>query len=580
MSFYVYYGKLDNELLVTVLPNGTVEHGDSIYLYSKKKFSSYKIKEVSATDDGEDVVTFNDGYYSYEAVSKKAYKELSLTVTSAEAKSSKVLLTRQYDQPLTAIPLSDPPKIWTGAIDFHQWAKNESFFVITPKGLGNGKPVVAIWQWTEDAKGAKRTLSYWTGKQESAAASSSEFSFKQGDYYTLKCKINSSTNGLGVTIQSPSNPDAVQKELVLSAKVELGAEHSFAPPRPSQQQVTFDCSLPRATASLPRITSALPFPADLVQTLAHSAAYVDQAGYLAKYAVKQFEQLDKSFHLSEKKSEVRAAKVAKLEDQVTQLSEDKKILQSQNVELQRQITENNEIATKTQARLEKELRDALTALSASEAHSKKLEAYIDADKLADIRREKEHARHEAEDHKAIDLANKKLKEANETICDLRHDLQIKNKTIIKLEASLNFTQEQLGDAKSLIGRIGAELTVEKSQRAEIQKDLDDEIHLHNTAKKNLAQALRDVADKDAALKSQEAELERKIKDLKETEDTYIRAKTERDIKTEELKALKLKSEKEIKELRAEIANAESHDEDHHKKAPKSGTVVREREIVY
>lgn len=586
MSFYVYYGKLDNELLVAVLPNGTVEHGDPIYLYSKKKFSSYKSKEISVTDDGEDVVLFNDGYYSYEAVSKKAYKELTLTVTSGDATTSKATLTRHYDQPITAIPLSDTPKIWTGAFDFHQWARNEPLFMLAPKGLGSGKPIVCLWQWTEDARGVPHTLSYCTGKQESATSSPTEFSFKQGGYYDLKCKVNNATAGLSVSIGSPTNPDSVLKELALSAKVELGAEHSFAPPRSAQQQISLDCSLPRASPSLPRITGALPFPGDLVQTLAYSAAYVDQAGYLAKYAVKQFDQLDRSFHLSEKKSEARAAKIAALDGQVSQLDEAKKLLESQNNELQRQQAEDRENAARTQTSLEKQVRDALAALAESQKHCKKMEAYIDADKLADIAREKEHDQHEAEDHRAIDLANRLLQESRDAERKLKTALQAKNTIIAKLEASLEFSREQLCDAEAITNRLKAELAVEKSQRADLQQQLDDEVHLHKTTKKNLGLAQKDITEKDETIARQEAELERKTLDLKETEETYVRAKTERDIKTEELKAYRLKTDATIKDLRATIANAEVHDETHHTKQttpvapPKTNTKVLVNEVVY
>ncbi|KAH7371301.1 hypothetical protein BKA66DRAFT_591348 [Pyrenochaeta sp. MPI-SDFR-AT-0127] len=569
MSFYIYYGKLESNLFVVVLPNGTVEHGDPIHLYTKKKLSSYKAKDVTVNDDGEDLFAFNDGYYSYKAVSKKGYRELSLTVKSGEGINSQVALTRHYDQPITAIPLSDPPKIWTGAIDFHNWAKNESFIVVAPKGLGNGKPVVSLWQWTEDSKGVPRTLSYSTGKQQSEAASPATFSFKQGDYYTLNCKANAATSGLAVAIKGPTNSEVVQKELVLSAKVELGAEHSFAPPRPAQQQLTLDCSLPRASPSLPRITGALPFPADLVETLTYSAAFVDQAGYLAKYAVKQFDQLDKSYHQLEKKYEARGAKLAKLEAEVTRLGQENQILKGQNADLEKKIIEEREAAEKRNAALEKKLREALEALDASQKWEKKLEAYIDADKLADIERERQHREHDAADHKAIDLANKLLNESREAERELQKTLEKKNKIIADLEASLKITRGQLGDAEALIRRLRAELAVEKAQREELQGKLDEEIYNHDAAKKEVADLQKANKTKDDNITKLKAEISRQKDTIKETEDALRQAQKERDIKAKELEDLEKSSEVDIKDLQEQLKKAKDHDRGHHVKEPKS-----------
>jgi hypothetical protein len=153
MSFFTYYGKLNDELFVVILPNGTIEVDDPVHLYTNKQFMSYRARDVSITDEGEDCITFHDGYYSFEVVSSKVYQALSLTrkaISSGE--TATVTLTRHYDQPQTSTPQADRPKIWTGTISFHDWAKNESFVVVAPQGLGNNKPVVAMWQWTKDSK--------------------------------------------------------------------------------------------------------------------------------------------------------------------------------------------------------------------------------------------------------------------------------------------------------------------------------------------------------------------------------------------------------------------------------------------
>jgi hypothetical protein len=178
MSFFTYHGKLKNELFVIILPNGTVELDDPIHIYTQKQFMSYRTRDVSVTDNGEDCITFHDGYYTFDAVSSKVYQSLSLTrkvISSGETAS--IALTCHYDQSQTGISQADGPKIWTGAIYFHEWAKNEPFLVIAPKGLGNGKPAVAMGQWTKDNKGTPKTLSYGVSKQTSESSNIEKFSF-------------------------------------------------------------------------------------------------------------------------------------------------------------------------------------------------------------------------------------------------------------------------------------------------------------------------------------------------------------------------------------------------------------------
>ena len=147
MSFYIYYGTINNDLCVAVLPEGTAERGDTVHLFSKqykKTIASFKIKNVSVTDDGDDLFTFDDGYYSHQIESSKGYRQLTLTTKglgwSNWGTTTKTELTRYYDQPQAAIAPSDAPKIWSGALSCHKHANEEGFFVAAPQGLGNGKP--------------------------------------------------------------------------------------------------------------------------------------------------------------------------------------------------------------------------------------------------------------------------------------------------------------------------------------------------------------------------------------------------------------------------------------------------------
>jgi hypothetical protein len=494
MSFFTYYGKLNDELFVVILPNGTIEVDDPVHLYTNKQFMSYRARDVSITDEGEDCITFHDGYYSFEVVSSKVYQALSLTrkaISSGE--TATVTLTRHYDQPQTSTPQADRPKIWTGTISFHDWAKNESFVVVAPQGLGNNKPVVAMWQWTKDSKGTPKTLSYGVSEQASDASTSETFSFKQNGYYTLSCQVNPTTKGLSVTVKAPTNADKVQDELVLAHQSELGAEHRFTPPRSRFEKMTLECSLPNAKPSLPRISAALPFPADLVETLSYSAAYLDQAGYLAKYAVNQFEKLDRSYHLLEKKAEARAVKVIKLDGDVTRLTSESQGLTKRNADLEKQVVDNRKEAEKREVALEERLQKTLAGLQGSESREKKLEAenkklrkHIAKDLIEDMEREQENKEHIQADHKAIDLANEALREAQHLGRHLQEELEYKNNTIAELEACLEATRCELAGAGAEVLRLAAELVTEKHEKTELKEKLDAALHKLEVAEADLA----------------------------------------------------------------------------------------------
>jgi chromosome segregation ATPase len=518
MSFFTYYGKLKDELLVAILPNGTVEVDDPIHLFSQKQLISYRVRDVSVTEDGEDRITFHDGYYQFEAVTAKAYKAVSLTrkaISSGE--KATVELTRHYDQAQTTTSTTDRPKIWTGAVSFHEWANNESFIVIAPRGLGNTKPVVALWQWTKDNKGTAKTLSYGVSKQTSDTASPEKFSFKQNDYYTLDCQVNATTKGLNVTVKAPTNPEKVQKELTLAPQSEARSEHRLAPPRARQEKVTLECSLPNAKPSLPRITGALPFPADLVETLSYSAAYVDQAGYLAKYAVKQFEKLDRSYHLLEKKADARAAKVIKLEGDVSRLTSENQSLTKRNADLEKKNAKDRADAAEREAGLEERLRKALAALKTAEDRAQRAEKenallikHIAKDKAEDIARELAHAEHDRADHKAIDLANEALRAAQHECKHLKERLARRDSTIAQLETKLDALQCRLDCAEAEVQRLDGALDAEKKLKAEVQTKLDEALHKLSVAEQDRAHLRTELANTKAELdaaQTKRAELE-------------------------------------------------------------------------
>lgn len=137
------------------------------------------------------------------------------------------------------------------------------------------------------ARGVVNTLSTSVSFQQSDSSTSTAFSFMQNNYYTVTCKMDEKTKEFNAMIKGPNNPESVQNEFALSAKIKAGAEHTCTPPRALQQKISLDCSLARTAPSLTGFSVALPFSADLVATLEYSAAYIGHAEYIAKYAVRQ-----------------------------------------------------------------------------------------------------------------------------------------------------------------------------------------------------------------------------------------------------------------------------------------------------
>lgn len=558
MSFYTYWGKLDNELLVAVLPNGTVEHDDPVYLFLNKKFSTYRAKDVSITEDGEDLFVFNDGYYTFKAVSKKAHRELDLTVKGGSSKVSKVLLTRHYDQPITAIPSSNSPKIWSGAFNFHGWAKNESFIAIAPKGLGNGNPIVSLWQWTKDAKGVPNSVSTSVSQQKVDAATPTAFSFEQNGYYIVICKVNEKTKGLDVTIKAPTNPDAVQNEIPLSKEITLAAEHKFAPPRAPQEKITLECSLPRSIPSLPRITGALPFPADLVETLKYSAAYLDQAGYMANYAVKQFDQLDRSYHQLEKKSESRLIRLTSLEGEIGEHKKVNAALKAENVETKKQLEQNRRAAAVQDDKLSK----TLAALAASESLIKSLEKYIADDKIEDFKRHKAHQEHVIADQKAIQSLQNDLCESQEAARNLQESLDASRNALAASRASEQALSKELAAAKADIAGLRTQVDQEKKFSAEIKHQLDNLTWTHGTTEKQLNESKAEVSRLGTKVIQQKVKLDSADKVIQEGKDLLDAAYSAHKATKAELEETERERNETVGKLEFSLREAREHDQKH------------------
>lgn len=511
MSFYVYYGKLGKDLLVAILPNGTVEVDDKLYLSSRRGFFSYRAREVNVAKDGEDSITFADAHASYVAVSKKGYQEIELVRTIKNEKVTATLI-RKYDQPKEAATSKNEPHVWTGSLDFHEWAKNEEVVVIAPKGLGNKKPIVAIWQWTKDSNKEQGTLSHSVSEQKSESASPGKFSFQQNTYYTVTCEVGS--KGLDLKLKGPADQGAsnaeVAQKLLKPAKIDIGAEARFTPARATQTRMEMDCSFPPAQPYISRVNRRLPFPTGLIESLQHTAAYLDHAGGLAKHANSAF---DKLYAVNEKLEERIQAKdktLAELSKKIKSGEDSNKDLTDVNRNLNADVVKERENVVKE--RKEKEaaedkLKNVLAQLAASEARVKRLQRAIDADKLADIQREKTWQEHHAEDMDAYQTLEQALEDAKVANHNLKEDLYDSNEKAKSLKADLDHTQSCLQAAETQVCGLMAEVKFWKRRVEKLEEELHGTVKELELAVKDRDHFREETAQLQSALTAKRAEVE-------------------------------------------------------------------------
>lgn len=547
MSFYIYNGKLNDELFVLVLPKGSAEKGDQVYTFTEKKFQSFKIQEVYINNDGEDDIRFAEGPATYKVTSKNNYTTLIFNQKIAKGSEATVTLTRQYEQAKFLLPVSNSLRIWSGAIDLQDKAKNESFIVVAPQGLGNKKNIVAFWQWSKDERGIASTKDT---KQGSEAGKAGNFSFKIGDY-SLACEVKEDS-GLKVVVTG-SDKKGMEQNLVSSAIIAREAEHSLMPPRGPVQNIEFECSRLNDKPAIPRITKPLPFPADLIETLSYTAAYLDQAGYQAQYAVAQFERLEASYNRLEKKSDARSTKIQGLTTEVAIVQTEKENMAKENKRLEEALAREKEEAQKREDALKKQIEEANALVTKTEEEKGDL-----ALMNAALNEYVEHLRAEIEKDKDEDDAReKKWKDLQAKW--KKHDTADHNK-LKNLRKEFNHYKATTEAEMKAMRKSAAEAIAEKN--AVIHK-LQDEAEILRTRADLLDKEIIRLQGLLAAEEEKNCNLNKELQDVKHERDIAqdavltLRAaisavEAERDTARDELAALKKKTEEDIRNLKEAI----------------------------
>ncbi|RSL99917.1 hypothetical protein CEP52_009425 [Fusarium oligoseptatum] len=502
---FVYQGKLQwyeygkDETLAVVLPNGFARDGDTAYIFSqwtvdaqgRKKFNWFQTLVVSGlikTSSGDDSFILKGAYYTWQITTQQTYSKISITMSNPQ-KDKSTMSANSIWQSQGEQDTGDA-RIWTGKFNWIQYANDEPAIFIAPDGFGDGKPILTLWQWTHNAQGVPKDPSFRNCVQKALTKPGrGNYQFTFTDYYTLTCTWNEKNETLAVNMKQGTSREQETGVLNLSAKVvrESRHSHSFDPlPTPGKKEEV-EVHLPQAQPSLRRLLNPLPFPSNLLDTLEHTAAFLDQAGYLARYAQDRFAALDADYHVQVHLVEALEKENINLKDQIKKLTDDLLNSNAKANELQRQLDAAKADAKKK----EDELRKKIEVLENENVKDDKL--------LAELRKERDDLLAKIaqleKDLAALQVENKTLlsqiailqatvqKDLNDDLEKKNAELTSKNETLTKEKTSL---QVQLADTQS-------ELAKTQEVLKKTQLDLEGANKLLKIAESKLG-----VKDKDLA----------------------------------------------------------------------------------
>ncbi|KAH7144206.1 hypothetical protein B0J13DRAFT_607620 [Dactylonectria estremocensis] len=540
---FVYSGKLKwlsygvDETFVVVLPSGPVRVGDVAYSFTQwtvdskgvKKpnwFQNLVVDKVTKTATGDDTFAFKSHYYSFEATSKGGYAKLDLTMSKPGVKS---LMTLDRIWQSDGAESTQPGRIWTGKINWLSYASDELAIFIAPEGLGEGKPILSLWQWTQDSAGNKKSPSFRQAVQKvDSSAPAGQVKFSYHSYYDVACTWDEKTEKLAVKMTENGTTKDIG-EMTLAAIIDRHS-HDFNPIEAAPSKAELEVRLPQPQDNLPRILTPMPFPKGLFDTLVHAASFIDQAGYLAKHAQERFIALDADLHTRD--NQLKAAK-----------------------------TENG-LATETVKKLQGDI--AVEKVKNEEAVKQLAQARDDAEKEKNARIKKieelqdllqKGANHDASDHKILEATRKDLVAAQARVAELTKLLDAANAKVTALDALLKTEVAASSVLRNEKLGLEAALRVEKVSGEKLAREktaLKAENTNLNTKLGNLQTDLAAAKDKNKEQADIIADLQNKLANVTTERDDFVKkAETEKaaaKLRKERLEELQ-RQEDEIHKLR-------------------------------
>ncbi|KAJ4248100.1 hypothetical protein NW762_012870 [Fusarium torreyae] len=504
---FVYQGKMNwwtyakDETFVVVLPNGPVRVGDSVYLFWKwtvdakgvkngNVFQTISVDSVTQTSATDVTFVLKGSWYSFTVTTKGGYENISVVMRNPQGGvSDPMQLKREWksDKELTGTT-----RIWTGKFKWMDFARNEHAIFIVPDGFGEGKPILSTWQWTKASNGKTKDPSFRAEVQKNVTGLGTDtvkFSYKS--YYDIKCTWDGKKDQLDVWVTEGAHSEDVG-DMIRSAIIERSTHsHDFNPPRPPPTKSECELYLPQPQASIPRLVCPFPFPKDLLETLAHTAAYVDQCGYLAKYAQDRFTTLDTDYHFA--LEQIKALKVDIIN--INKTKDD--------------LAVDRDAAIAKGQKLEEALKKALQDADGLQKEIARLNKVISDDKLKD-----------AEALKVLDETRAKLKATQEERTKLQAEIAHKEAEVAKQTVTITNLQKIVITHETTIAQLRAEVTVKNSENQKLA-----------SANTTLEGQKKDLEKSVGDLQTQLDQAQKRIKELRETAKEHeIKDKEDRDEK--------------------------------------------------
>ncbi|KAF4990299.1 hypothetical protein FDECE_14442 [Fusarium decemcellulare] len=513
---FVYQGKLkwfcygQDETFVVVLPNGFARDGDTVYLFSqwthdvhkRQKYNWFQTLIVSGltkNPEGDDSFVLKGAYYTWTITTQKVYSKLNITMSNPYNDKNTMAFDRIWQS--KGEQDTGNARVWTGKFNWLEFANNEPVIFIVPDGFGDGKPILSLWQWTKDSKGQTKAPSFRDAVQKALSdPSSDQYKFSYNSYYDITCTWDKKTEKLAVHMKEGGNLQQDVANLNLSGKIDRerpGHQHSFSPPEVPPKKAEVAVRLPQAQASLRRLLTPLPFPGNIVDTLEHAYAFLDQAGYYARYAQDRFTSLDADYHIQLQLVQALQKDSTNLKSQIKALTDALDVANIKGGELQKQ-------------------------LDAAKADAKNKEEELKK-KIANLQK------HDVEDEKAIDGLRKELKAAEAKIDELKTEVNGLNVEKRTLQATVDALHTKVDELES--------------KKAELENSLKAQRDLNDDLTKNNEQLTKD----NQALKADKNQLQ---SDLGKTQDALAGANdelTKTKTELEALKKFKQNAEKQLKE---------------------------------
>ncbi|CEI63189.1 hypothetical protein FVEN_g272 [Fusarium venenatum] len=477
---FVYQGKLNwyhygkDETFVIILPSGPVRVGDSVYLFSqwtedaqgRKKqnwFQTITVDSVTQTDSSDVTFVLKGSWYNFTVTTKGGYKDLSLIMRNPQGGvSSPMSLQRIWE---SKEELTGTTRVWTGKFKWMNFAENEPAIFIVPDGFGEGKPILSLWQWTKASNGKTKDPSFRNEVQKNVTGLGSDtVKFSYHSYYDINCIWDAKTDQLDVHVKENGHTEDVG-DMIRSAIIERQKHnHDINPAEPTPEKGQCELRKPQPQATLPRIVDPLPFPKGLLETLAHSAAYVDQAGYLAKYALDQFATLDADYHVEIEKVKAKDAEISNLRKTVDDLTGDRSAAKAKAEELQKQLDQANKDAQALRDEIAK-LNKYISDDTVKDEQARKI--------LQDTQKKLESLMMEKSDlQKKLDAANQIIKELNARIADYQRQIINRDTEISRLKAEIHAQKELNKILTSKNDSLTASVNDLKGIQVSLQEDLN------------------------------------------------------------------------------------------------------------